>query len=218
MPEGPVLADNDLVFKLSAYLRHGFLIAGLGAEPARILPATKFVLRDLVRKSRRITNRDAVRAAVEDAIAGLAVISPSPEAIALAAEFEETAKAQSLELDTGESLLLAIALTEPVHLILTGDKRAVAAIEVLASADLEGRIACLEQVLAALIQRESLDEIRAAVCSEPRIDTAATMIFGCHSRTVTLEHVTEAIGSYVSALRKHAARVLADMPNGLDCD
>ena len=208
MSDGPVLADNDLIFKLAAYCRHGYLISGLGPEPAQMLPATKFVLKDLARKSRRVTNREAVQAAVEEAVAGLAIISPSPEAIALAAQLEEAAKAHSLELDTGESQLLAIALMEPVRLILTGDKRAVAAIELLAAVELAGRIACLEQVLAALAEREPLDELRAAVCSEPRIDTAATMVFGCSQSTCTREQVSEGLASYIEHLRKNAERCL----------
>lgn len=208
MTEGPVLADNDLVFKLSAYLRHEFLRSELGSEPAQILPATKFVLRDLARKSRRVSNRAAVQAAVEEAIAGLAVISPSPAAIALAAELEEAAKAQSLELDTGESQLLAIALIEPVRLILTGDKRAVTAIELLAAADLAGRIACLEQVLAALAEREPIENLRAAICSEPRIDTAATTVFGCSQKTCTRKQVSEGLESYIEHLRRSAERCL----------
>lgn len=204
-----VLADNDLVFKLAAYSRHSFLISGLGPQPASVLPATKFVLRDLARRSRRIINREAVIAAVEEAIGRLAVIDPSPAEIALAAQLEEAAKAQSLELDTGESQLLAIALTQGIRLLMTGDKRAVVAIEALAAHELGRRIACLEQVLEVLLDREPVEDLRTAICAEPNVDAAAAIIFSCCSEHRSKHEIEEGLHSYISDLAKVAARTLA---------
>lgn len=205
-----VLVDNDIVFKLCAYARHRALIDGTLSSPASMLPVGRFVLRDLARKSRKVSNRANVEAAVEEVIAGLEVVSPDNAVIALAAEFEEMANARALELDPGESQLLAVLLLQGAKLLLTGDKRAITAIEALGQEGIQGRIGSLEQVLLALFEREDIDELRSAVCSEPFIDVAGTACFACHSVRVQDADIRAGLHSYIGTLKKIAPNVMCE--------
>ncbi|GAB5349059.1 hypothetical protein [Alteriqipengyuania sp. 357] len=205
-----VLVDNDIVFKLCAYGRQGYLVEESDWAPAHILPVSKFVLRDLAKKSRRIHDRAAVVAAVEVAVEGCAIVQPSEEALAFAAELEEAASDAALELDPGESQLLAILLLEDARWLLTGDKRAVAAIEYLCRDEAKGRIAALEHVLAALLALADANELRCAVCNEPSVDAAATACFACHSPAVDAADVMAGLESYLRALRKIAPSILCE--------
>lgn len=205
-----VLVDNDIVFKLCAYARHHFLIEGAAWAPAFMLPFGQFVLRDLARKSRRLKDRPAVTQAIEQAIAGLSTVAPSEEAIALAAELEEEASRRALHLDTGESQLLAMLILESADLLLTGDKRAIVAIEQVDAEKVAGRVACLEQVLTVLLGVEDLAVLRAAICSEIKVDSAICACFACQSADTTVCSVTEGLGSYIGALRREAPTVLCE--------
>lgn len=209
MSSDRVLVDNDVVFKLCAYALHRVLIQADAFSPAFMLPAAGFVLRDLGRRSGRVRDRDAVAAALEEAIAAVQVVRPSDAALSLAAELEDAANTLSLDLDPGESQLLAVMLVDGARLLLTGDKRAVVAMEALARDDARGRVASLEQVFIFLLGMQDVPDLRAAVCAEPGVDKAMTACFGCHSDTATHASVQSGLESYLGALRRAAPTVLS---------
>lgn len=208
MTSSRVVIDNDVVFKLSAYRQHDYLSEDAAWAPGFILPVAKFVLRDLARKSRRVSNRDAVSHAIDAALESLGVVHPSEEAISLAAALEEEANAKAFELDTGESQLLALILLKEASLMLTGDKRAVKAIEHLSQEGSRGRIASLEHVLVELLECQEFSELKNSVCAEAKIDSAVTSCFACYSPTATAGNVKEGLDSYIRALNALAPSVL----------
>lgn len=129
----------------------------------------------------------------------------------MAAEFEAVAQEQNLELDGGESQLLAMLIQRKLRLLLTGDKRAIVAIERIAGDTLPGpSIACLEQVMSTLLERIGLAALRERICSEPAVDRALSTCFACRSIVVEAILVEEGLRSYVGHLRKSSSRTLLE--------
>ena len=203
-----VLVDNDVIFKLCAYGRHRFLIDGDSWAPAFMLPVAKFVLRDLAQKSRRVQNRSAVKEAVECAITCCKIVHPSDAALTLAAELEEAANISALELDPGESQLLAVLILEEAQMLLTGDKRAVAAIEALNRAETHGKIGCLEQIMLTLIEAEDVSSLRTSVCAEAGMDKATTSCFACYAEDARVDEVAAGLSSYLNDLTRIAPNAI----------
>lgn len=208
MNSASVLVDNDVILKLCAYQRHSVLMTGPRWGPARSLAVARFVLRDLVRRHRKIRDREAVARALEETMAALSTVEPDAAAIDLAAELEEEAMTKALELDPGESLLLAIAILEGTSILLTGDKRAIAAIESLEREEVARQIASLEHVLADLLAKEGHASLGMAICREPDIDRTAAICFGCATGGADGDHIDAALASYIGSLRKSAPRCL----------
>ncbi len=203
-----VLVDNDIVLKLCRFGCHAQLSAALGDTPPAILSVARYSLRDRVLRSKGIVNRDLVAVAVEQMIASLTLVQPVEAEIALAAELEEQAARRAMDLDTGESQLLAILLNRAAPLLLTGDKRAVVSIHGLGITGADGRIACLEQLLATLLNLASVDALRAGVCSDQAADQATTACFACWSPSVTDAEVRAGLHSYVAHLRLASGALL----------
>src|SRR6185503_5833439 len=121
---------------------------------------------------------------LEQFIAEAIVVEPIDEEQKFAAALELLAQREGLPFDTGESQLCAVLITRAVPQLLTGDKRAIAALARLL--DLEdrleparGRVRCLEQLVRLLIDRAGIDHVRIAVCAEPSVDRALAMCFSC---------------------------------------
>ena len=66
-----------------------------------------------------------MRNSIEYLIGNVTLLNPTPQEISLAANLEEAAAKCAVELDTGESQLVAILLQRSGPLLLTGDKRAI---------------------------------------------------------------------------------------------
>lgn len=102
-----------------------------------------------------------------------------------------------------------------IPVLLTGDKRAITAMERLLDTELRlhdlcGRVRCLEQAFLCVLDRKDSEALRSAVCTEPTVDKALTICFGCSSPTTQRETVLEGLASYIRALRTTAPRVLAN--------
>lgn len=203
----PVLLDNDVVLKLCCYGCHQLLDRLVDAPPA-MLRVARYALRDRVRRGAGILDRERAKAALEGALAGVTPLDPCREEIDLAAELEEKATRASLDLDIGESQLLAILLRRNWPLLLTGDKRAVVAIHELAVPGANGRVACLEQAIATLIELVGAERLRAAVCAEPGADRAVTACMACSAEIVRDEDVRAGLSSYLQDLRRRSGSVL----------
>ena len=206
-----ILLDNDVVLKMCAYAAADRLlqVATYAAKPPAILQVASFALQSQVRRSRSIADHEAAAAQLTIMLDGVQRLEPTEQEISLAADLEERAQHEALELDPGESQLVAILLYRCAPLLVTGDKRALAALASVAPAEADGRMACLEQAVAAIIADDGyLVMFRNGVCSCRPIDKAIANCFSCSSETVSSGDVMGGLRSYIGALRTQAGRLL----------
>jgi predicted nucleic acid-binding protein len=206
-----VLIDNDVIIKLSAYELGQALVdaTSLGELPPSMLSVGRFVVRDRLARAGRIAGSVAALSCFERLLPELQLIDPTDQEIAMAADFEDIANRYNLELDGGESQLLAILLARAAGLLITGDKRAIRAIATVAAAPSEGRVACLEQLIATIVGQVGGEAVRAGVCREPAADKAVTICFGCESRQApAAADILAALESYIDHIRRDACGVL----------
>lgn len=209
------LIDNDILLKGACYrLLTELITANCGTDQVGYLAVARFVL---TRKIRRANLRgDAAEAETEllEFLAKHVAIETTPEEQNLAATLEATAQGLSVNLDTGESQLLAILVLRIFSTFLTGDKRAIIAIEQLIDAVAEiakvsRKVTCLEQLVRAAVVQGNASKIRVAICREPDVDRALSICFSCFNSEQPTASVVEGLGSYITDLRSKAPRVLS---------
>ncbi len=209
--------DNDILTKGSCYGLLDELLSPVAtaSNPFGVLGAARFVVSKKISKK---TLRKGIEAAIRnlyDFLSRAVVLEPTQDEQTMAAEFELAAQRAGVGLDAGESQLCAILISRLVPLLLTGDKRAVQAIEQLLDSEsrlsaLCGKTKCLEQlVLDLLAARIDSDMLRGAICEEIEIDKTLTICFSCKSHDGASRNHAEALQSYITDLRKRAPRVLA---------
>ena len=210
------LIDNDIVIKLSAY-RLGCALLNMATfdqTPPAMLSIGRFVVRDRLSKASRFMDGGGALAEFETLLPDLLLLEPTDAEIETAADFETAALRLNLELDGGESQLLAILLARQANLFVTGDKRAILAIAGVTADTVAGRLACLEQLVVSIIESGHFADIREAICREPHADKALTICFGCTSavppNTAT---ALAALESYINHVRQNAAGTLLDSSN-----
>jgi hypothetical protein len=210
----PVLIDNDIVLKACCYSIVDEMLACLGGHqrPVVVLGAARFIVGSRIRRACDIANPLSAAQALEQLLVQVDELEPDDREIALAAAFEAETQALGLDLGSGESLLLAALLCRVVVLLLTGDKRAIYAIERLMQATdgvgARGRIACLEQLAMGLLGSCDCVRLRDHICREPAVDRALSICFACGSAALSPTAVIEGLASYVRALRRDAPTVL----------
>ena len=156
----------------------------------------------------------AVVGGIFDALAiQFTILEPTNEETRIAAEIEFTAQRESLDLDVGESQLCAIIFSRAVPRMVTGDKRAIRAFEILfdhnaAVSGLIGKIICLEQLVQILLARETASLVRDAICKEPDTDRSLSICLNCCNPSANSDTWIEGLQSYVEDLRKSAEKVL----------
>lgn len=209
------LIDNDILLKAACYrLLAELITANCGTNQIGYLAAARFVL--LKRIQRATLRSDAIEVAAE-LLAFLAdhlAIETTIEEQAFAASLEATAQRLVVNLDTGESQLLAVLVLRTLPRLFTGDKRAIIAIERLIDvaeeiAGVSGKVACLEQLVRCALMQGATIAIREAVCREPDVDRTLNICFGCHNLELPIATVIEGLDSYISDLRRKAPRVLS---------
>lgn len=211
MPD--VLVDNDVVLKSCCYGIDEQLLEFLDDVEATplVLAVARFVIEGRIRRDRSLVDRERARASFARSIGRLRQVEPTDVELTMAAEFEAAAQTLNLELDGGESQLLAMLIERRLPLLLTGDKRAIVAIERIAGDALPGpSIACLEQVMTMLLRRIGLARLRERVCAEPSVDRALTLCFACRSAVIEATSVEDGLRSYVGHLRKSSSRILIE--------
>ncbi len=207
--------DNDVLHKTTAY----GLFAGMLAMPRLqnevygALGTARFVVRKKLSKRPPSRGVDVALAEFTAAMGMLKEIEPTPEEVETAANIERLAQLQNLELDTGESILCAVLLARHLGHILTGDKRAIKAIEVLNatgqySNNFKSKIICLEQLFYWLANDHEIQKVRNAVCTDKAVDNALTSCFSCYSPEVPNEACIEGLNSYILNLQQDAPNVL----------
>ena len=209
MPE-QVLLDNDVALKVACYSLVDEMIAVTTFDqtsPA-MLGVGRFVIRGRLGRAANIADVPRAKAALEQLLKAVTLLEPDDEELAVAADLEVEASRRALELDGGESQLLAILATRECRLLITGDKRAIAAMALVAPLLAANRIGCLEQLMAQLVVTSGVDFVRPLVCGEPRVDRAITSCFGCSGGQVDRKDVLAGLSSYISHLDRSAPGML----------
>jgi hypothetical protein len=204
--------DNDVLLKAVSYDLVEELLPSL--DTLACLGSARFVLTKWLR--RRLEPADSITALgrLTSTLAGIDVIEPTREEQEMAADLEYLAQLNALSLDSGESQLCAIVVTRSFEFLLTGDKRAVVAIERLLALDarllgLLHKVRCLEHLVVQAIERYGHDQLRVAVCGHPDVDKVLSIVFSCASGISTKSHTPQGLASYLVDLRVYAGRVMA---------
>jgi len=211
------VVDNDVLIKGACYSLLAELMAAYGgAGSLGVLGTARYVVPRRLLRDPRLVNRDQAVARWGTFFVDAEEVEPTPKAIDLATALEEAAAAAGVPLDVGESLLCAVAIDRPVPGVVTGDKRAIEALELLLAGvnelrSLTGRVLCLEQLIEALIPRLGAGVTRAAVCAEPCADRALSLCFQCGRRSDGRID-PEGLRSYIGDLRRRAPTILALRP------
>jgi hypothetical protein len=204
------LVDHDVLLKSCRYgvdQEFAALLSDLGLSPT-LLPVARFVVGKLLERHYKGRDGSSAFAAFDRALGTWSFIEPDEDELLLAAAFEAEAQSRNLELDVGESQLLAILISRRWRALLTGDKRAVRAIEALAGGAVSGRLACLEQAIASMVAKLGLAFVRERVCSEPGADGALANWFACRSQDVSEENCRAGLRSHITDLRRSAPQAL----------
>jgi hypothetical protein len=205
----PILVDNDVVLKVCCFdiCVELISVASNGDTPPAVLKVAQYVVRGRIKRSSLI-DRESAERNLDELLELLRTSEPTEEELRMAAAFESAAQARNLDLDSGESQLLAILVRRNARLMLTGDKRAIRAIEELASEELKSRVACFEQVISSILQQANSEELRSKICREKAVDRAIAICFACSSASVSVASIFAGLRSYTDDLRKAAGYVL----------
>ncbi|MBS0504227.1 MAG: hypothetical protein JSS55_10585 [Proteobacteria bacterium] len=210
MPER-VLLDNDVVLKVACYALADETVAATTIDdiPPAMLGVGRFVVRGRLARAPNIADRTRATAAFELMLSGMSLIEPDDAEMAAAADLEAEANRRDLELDGGESQLLAMLANRACKLLITGDKRAIAAMAIVAFGIAGSRIACLEQLMSHIVTGIGAAATRSRVCAEAQVDRAITACFGCSTAaTLRDEDVLEGLASYAAHIDRTAPGVL----------
>jgi hypothetical protein len=207
--------DNDVLHKATAYGIFARMLAmpRLEKEVYGALGTAKFVVGKKLSKRPPARGADIALAEFTAALGMLKEIEPTPEEVETAAYIERQAQQQNLELDTGESILCAVLLARHLGHLITGDKRAIKAIEALNTAGLysgtfKSKMICLEQVFYWLVNYYEIQKIRGSVCADQTVDNALTSCFSCYSPEVPNDSCIDGLKSYIQNLKQKAPTVL----------
>lgn len=210
MPER-ILLDNDVVLKVACYALVDETVAAATIDdiPPAMLGVGRFVVRGRLARAPNIADRARAAAAFERMLAAMSLVEPDDTEMAAAADLEAEANRRDLELDGGESQLLAMLANRACKLLITGDKRAIAAMAIVAVGVAGGRIACLEQLMAHIVTGTGVAVTHARVCAEAQVDRAITACFGCSTAAPPRdEDVLDGLASYSAHLDRTAPGVL----------
>ncbi|MDE3113171.1 MAG: hypothetical protein KGK34_09545 [Chloroflexota bacterium] len=207
-----IAADNDVVLKATSYR----VADELWPEPARIgvLATAKYVVVDRIARG-RVRDQVAAAAAFGVFLKLTHELEPTDEEEVIALNLEVAAQEARLPLDAGESLLAAIAAVRDFAYLDTGDKRAIASLDLLADRivelqRLERRIRSLEQlVLRAIPDDAQCRRVASRICAERAVDRALSICFACFSAPPERDRIVEGLRSYIADLRGTCPRLLA---------
>lgn len=209
------LVDNDVLLKGACYrlLNHP-ITTDCGGSGIGYLAAARFVLSKRIRRARLHFNAAEAEAQLVSFLAKHQAIETTIEEQTLAAALEAMAQEIPVNLDTGESQLLAVLAVRTLPALITGDKRAIIAIERLldvttALAQVTGNVTCVEQLVRRAVIKGDPSAIQEAICKEPEVDRALSICFSCFSPERTVNTVVQALDSYISDLRQKAPRTLS---------
>jgi hypothetical protein len=197
--------DNDVIWKACQFRLLVDLPQALGiaGEEMTVLGSLRYVIGPKVEAS----EVDETRQTFQEFLEAAEEIEPDEAELKFAAHIEEAALRMSVAIDGGESLLVAVALNRGARHFVSGDKRAIKGLSILATNDaklreLAGYIVTLEQVAFSIAQLKGCDAVRSAVCALPKVDRALAACFMCHQPECSIEGVRDALSSYQRQLSK----------------
>jgi hypothetical protein len=209
-----LLIDNDVLIKCSCYSILDHLWGPWEQQrEACVLGAARFVVGKYLERRGTIHDRAAALQCFQDYMSSVTVLEPTIDELRLASAIEEAAMLLSLELDSGESQLCAIAVFRGSSLLLTGDKRAIVAAEKLRRkiaeiTTLDGRLICLEQAVMGVARRIGIDTVRVRICAEAAVDKSLSICFECHALGEGRPLDATGLISYIRDLRGQAPMLL----------
>lgn len=211
-----IAVDNDIIIKAACY----GLTATLWPEAAStchlgVLGAARYVVVKRLERASLSGGSERARGDAEALFATATTLEPTSAEVDLATQLEVTAQRMGLSLDAGESQLIAMMVHRGIPVLETGDKRAIASVELLldevaAIVTIAGRVRCLEQIVLRCLGEPGTPAAMAqAICAEPDVDKALSICFRCYSPAPEGHAVDlAAIHSYLGKLRASAPRVL----------
>jgi len=210
-----LIVDNDVLFKGACYGLLRSLVSAVCSlgDGIGILGAARYVVKKKLSSARLRGSIKLALVAFSDFLAASVELEPLTEEQETAADLEFQALKRGWSLDVGESQLCAILVHRGIPLMLTGDKRAISALEKLVDVDARllkacGKVLCLEQAFVSVVTRDGVGLTREAVCAEPEVDKTLTVCFGCTSGAASKGDHLDGLRSYVAWLRGEAPRVL----------
>jgi len=212
----PIAAiDNDILLKGACYGLLDELVAAIPTAPndSGVLGAARFVIRSRIAAATLSRDQKEIMAMLETFLGKAVVLEPNLDETKFAAEIEFVAQRNNLALDSGESQLCAIVISRMIPWLITGDKRAIRALEKMleylpALAKLTGKLICLEQLIARGTSSLGAAKIRDAICKEPAVDRALSICFECSNSHSHPDSWLQGLQSYIGDLRKNAERIL----------
>jgi hypothetical protein len=209
------LVDNDVLFKAACYGLLRELIATVSlVQQVGVLGAAWFVISKKIAKCGLQRNAEDVLHDLRDFLSGVETVEPTEAEQSIAAEFELAAQRLAVSLDPGESQLCAVLICRSLRWLVTGDKRAIIAIDRLMPGDrrldyLSGRVWCVEQLVLIMLSEGKAASLRRAICEEPSVDITLAICFSCTSGRADESEFRAGLESYVNDLRSKAPTVLA---------
>jgi hypothetical protein len=202
-----ILIDNDALLKLARYglLDEAVALFGCTLANVRVLATAKYVL--LPAKNSLLFCED------EESYSRLELFLKIAKPLDARSADPELLDAMSAvqNIDAGEALLLAVGATATGTLVITGDKRSLAAlcshepVAHLANA-LAGRVVSMEVLFSYLVE-DQFTYVQECVRSKPDVDKALNIAFGV-TIPATYESVQEALASYINHLRAVTGNLL----------
>jgi hypothetical protein len=209
------LIDNDVLLKAVCYGFLRELIATVTlVEQVGVLGAAWFVISKKISKAQLKKDCEGVLRDLREFLDGVETVEPTEAEQSMAAEFELAAQRLAVNLDPGESQLCAVLICRTLRFLITGDKRAIIAINRLIPGGrrldyLSGRVWCVEQLVLIMLSEGKAANLRKAICDEPSVDITLAICFSCTSGSADEEGVKAGLESYVKDLRSKAPKVLA---------
>ena len=214
-----ILADVDLITKLICFKLSNLLMKSLLKDNQIIeaLESTKYVVRKRVYKVFEKKDDQEIKSALENFLASCSYIEPSDDDLFLAAEIEKVSQLKNLTMDTGESILCAIAINRSAGFltyIATGDKRAIKSISQIKPTIekincLNGKFICLEQIIIGLMRGGNLIQIRKNICCAPNLDKTLSICFSCSGSNGQPEvEIINGLNSYINDLDDKSDNIL----------
>ncbi len=203
--------DNDVLLKLASYDLLDTVLTMFKIRPKdiHVLPTAKYALLPAKDRLRRCKTEECA-ARLEAFLSKTSKLNP---------DGVDAGKLDTLVakpgIDAGEALMLAGAASNSESFIITGDKRAIEALQLGEGLDdvreaLVGRVLSLELLLSFMVEGD-FAEVQTRVRNQPNVDKALTIAFGV-SASASLESVRAALDSYVEHLRTLTGNLLHPSP------
>lgn len=209
-----VAADNDVLIKCACYeMLEDFVEQATDSASVGILGVARYVVRNQLERRPEIRNGPAAVVRFNDFVSVVVQLEPTDEEVEFATAIEEAALGANVPLDTGESQLCSMAIFRAIGTVVTGDKRAIRGLEVLIAlmaklAEIQGRVACLEQLVLTIADQSGGASVRNRICREPDVDKTISICFECTRRDDPATFDPAGLHSYIDDLRSDAPSVL----------